>query len=81
MGHEIYNFDDDMGQIMLDQQEWNTIWQEAEQLCNNQEEIIGGSERVETSDDDGATNWRSLYQNEEENIEDSSINNNSDMAG
>ena len=81
MGYKICNCDDDMGQSVLDQKEHNTIWQEEEQLCNNQEEIVGGSESVENSDDDGATSWRCSYQNEEENIDGSSINNNSNMAG
>ena len=32
MGYEICNFDDDMGQSVLDQQEQNTIWREEEQF-------------------------------------------------
>ena len=68
MGYEICNFDDDMVQSVLDQQEWNTIWREEEQPCNNQEDIVGGGESVENSNDDGATNQRCSYQNEEENI-------------
>ena len=55
MGYEICNIDDDMGQSVLDQQEQHTIWREEEQLCNNQEEIVGRSESVENSDDDGET--------------------------
>ena len=81
MGYEICNIDDDMGQSVLDQQEQHTIWREEKQLCNNQEEIVSGSESVENSDDEGATNWRCSYQNEEENTEDGSFNNNSNMAG
>ena len=81
MNRGFLNIDDDTGQSVLDQQEQRTIWQEEEQLCNNQEEIVGEGESVENSDDDGVTNWRCSYQNEEENIKDSSFNNNSDMAG
>ena len=55
MGYEICNFDDDMGQSVLDQQEQNTIWREA--LYNKEEEIVGGSVSVETSDDDGTISW------------------------
>ena len=80
MGYEICNFDDDMGQSVLVQQEQNTIWQDEEHLCNNKEEIVGGSESVENSDNEGTTSWRCSYQDEEENTEDSSFNNNSDMA-
>ena len=43
--------------------------------------LLAKAKSVEKSDDDGATSWRCSYQNEEENIENSSFNNNSDMAG
>ena len=56
MGYGIRNVDDDMGQSVLDQPEQNTIWGEEEQLCNNEEEIVGRSESVENSDDEGTTN-------------------------
>ena len=81
MGNKFCNTNDEMGQSVLDQQKWNTVWQEAEQRYNNQEEIDGRGESMENGDNVGMTNWRCSYQNEEENIEDSSINNNSDMAG
>ena len=57
MGYEICNFDDDMGQIELDQQEQHTLQREEEQLCNNKEDIVGRSESVENSDDEGTTSW------------------------
>ena len=57
MGYETCNIDDDMGQSVLDQQERHTIWQEEEQLCNNKEEIVSGSESVENSDNEGTTSW------------------------
>ena len=57
VGYEICNFDDDMGQSVLDQQEQHTIWREEEQLYNNEEEIVGRSESVENSDDEGTTSW------------------------
>ena len=81
MGYKICDCDDNLKQSMLVQQEQKTIWQENEQLCNSAEEIVGGSESVENSDDEGTTGWRCSYQNEEENTEDSSINNNRNMAG
>ena len=81
MGNKICNINDAMGQSMLDQQKQHTIWREAEQLYNNQKEIVGGSESVEKGNNVGTTNQRCSYQNEEENIEDSSINNDSNMAG
>ena len=57
VGYEICSFDDDMGQSVLGQQEQNTIWREEEQLCNNQEEIVGRSDSVKNRDNDGATSW------------------------
>ena len=66
---------------MLVQQEQHTIRRENEQLCNSTEKTDGKSESVEKSDNDGMTGWRWSYQNEEENTEDSSINNNSDLSG
>ena len=81
MGNKVCNANDEMGQSVLDQQKWNTVWREAEQLCNNQEEIDGGCESMENSDDVGTAYQRCSYQNEEENIEDTSINNDSNMAG
>ena len=81
MGYEICDFDDDKEKSVLVQQEKKTIWRENEQLCNSAEEIDGGSESVEHIDDNGKTGWRCSCTNEEENAEDSSINNNSNMAG
>ena len=81
MGYEICDFDDDLGQSVLVQQEQHNIRQENKQLCNLAEETAGGSESVEKSGDDGTTGWRYSYQNEVENTEDSIINNNSDLAG
>ena len=75
------DFDDDLGQSMLVQQEQHTIRRENEQLCNSAGETDGRSESVEKSDNDGTTGWRCSYTNEEENTEDSIINNNSDLAG
>ena len=69
MGSNICNTNDEMG------------WREEEHLCSNQEEIDGGGENVANGDNDGTTYWRCSYPNEEENIEDSSINNDSNMAG
>ena len=80
MGYEICDFDDAMGQSVLVQQEQHTIRREEEQLYNSTEATVGGSESVEKSDNDGRTGWRCSYTNEEENNEDSSINNNSDLA-
>ena len=81
MGYKICNFDDDMGQSVLVQQEQNAIWREEQQLYNTTEETVSGSESVEKSNDIRTTSWRCRYSNEEENSEDSIINNNSDMAG
>ena len=81
MGYEICDFDDDIGQSVLVQQEHHTIQRENEQLCNSAEETAGGSESVEKSDNDGTTGRRCSYTNEEENSEDGSINYNSDLAG
>ena len=81
VGYEISDFDDDLGQSVLVQQEQHTIWRENEQLCNSAEETDGGSESVEKSDDNGMTGWRCSNTNEEKNTEDSIINNNSNMAG
>ena len=81
MGYKICDCDDDLGQRVLVQQEQHTIRRENEQLYNSAEEIVGGSESVENSDDEGMTGGRCSYTNEEENTEDSSINNNSNMAG
>ena len=80
MGYEICDFDDVMGQSVLVQQEQHTIWRENEQLCNSTEEAVGRSESVEKSDNNGATGWRYSYTTEEENSEDGSINNHSDLA-
>ena len=57
MGYEIFDFDDDLGQSVMDQQEQHTIWQEEELLCNNEEVIVSGSESVENSDNEGTTSW------------------------
>ena len=57
MGYEICNLEDDIGRSMLDQQEQHTIWREEEQLCNNMEEIFGGSKSVVISNDEGMTSW------------------------
>ena len=46
MGYEICDFDDDLGQSVLVQQEQHTIWRENKQLCNLAEETDGGSESV-----------------------------------
>ena len=80
MGYEICNFDDDTGQSVLVQQEQNAIWREEQQLYNTKEETVSGGESVEESGSNGATGWRYSCTTEEENIEDSSINNHSDMA-
>ena len=55
MGYDISDFDDDMGQSVLVQQEQHTIGRENEQLCNSSEAAVGGSESVENSDNDGRT--------------------------
>ena len=81
MGYKICDFDDDLGQSVLVQQEQHTIRRENEQLCNSTEATDGRIESVKKSDDDGTTDWRRSYQNEEENTEDGSININSDLAG
>ena len=46
MGYEICDFDDDMGQSVLVQQEQHTIQRKNEQLCNSAEETDGKSESV-----------------------------------
>ena len=58
MGYKICNFDDDMGQSGLIQQEQNVIWQEEQQLYNTTEETVSRSESVEDSDTNGTTGWR-----------------------
>ena len=51
MGYEICNFDDDMGQGVLVQQEQNVIWREEQQIFNATEETVRGGESVEESND------------------------------
>ena len=58
MGYEICNFDDDMGQSVLVQQEQNAIWQEEQQLFNTTEETVTGGESVEASNINRTTGWR-----------------------
>ena len=58
MGYEICNFDDDMGQSVLVQQEQNAIWREEQQLFSTTEETVSGGESVEESDTNGTTGWR-----------------------
>ena len=41
MGDAICNFDDEMGQSMLVQQEYKVIWCEEQQILNATEEIDG----------------------------------------
>ena len=74
------NIDDDMGQSVLVQLEQNAIWREEQQLCNTTEETASGGESVKENDINGVTCWRCEYTNEEENSEDSSINNHSNLA-
>ena len=58
MGNEICNFDDDMGQSMLVQQEQKAIWREEQKLYNTTEETVRGSESVEDHDNIGTTGRR-----------------------
>ena len=58
MGYEICNFDDDMGQSVLVQQEQNAIWREEQQLYNTTEDTVSGGESVEKRDNIGTTGWR-----------------------
>ena len=81
MGDKICDCNDDMGQSMLVQQEQNIIWREEQQIFNATEETVSGGKSVEESNDLRMTSWRCRYSNEEENSEDNTINNNSDMAG
>ena len=54
----VLEFDDDMGQSVLVQQEQNAIWREEQQLFNTTEETVSGGESVEESGINGATGWR-----------------------
>ena len=58
MGYGICNFDDDMGQSVLVQQEQNAIGREEQQLYNTTEETVSGGESVEESGNNEATGWR-----------------------
>ena len=58
MGYEICNFDDNMGQSVLVQQEQNAIWREEQQLFNTTEETVSRGESVEESGINGTTGWR-----------------------
>ena len=81
MGDEICDCDDEVGQNVLVEQEQNAIWREEQQIFNATEETVSRGESVEESNDLQTTSWRCRYSNEEENSEDSTINNNSNMAG
>ena len=80
MGDKICNFDDDVGQSVLVQPKQNTIWREEQQIFNTAEETISRGENMEESDNNGETGWRYSSTIEEENSEDSSFNNHSNLA-
>ena len=87
MGDEICNSDDHMWQSVLVKQEQTAIWREEQQLFsttqhifNTTEETISRGESMEESDNNGETGWRYSSTTEEENSEDCSFNNHSNLA-
>ena len=81
MGDAICNYDDEMGQSMLVQQEYKAIRCEEQQISNTTEEIDGWSNSMENRNKNGTNSRRSWDKIEEQNAEDYSININSNMAG
>ena len=58
MGDEICNFDDEVGQSMLVQQEQNAIWRAEQHIFNTTEETDDRSESMEKRNEKRMTSWR-----------------------